>query len=577
MLPLILALAGGSSCKQQELDLSGWACDNGTCTSRYVCHPETNLCVVGVTVDCADSDAFCPLTTATGDSCPSEGSFLPCSDAVRDCSEGCRTCNANLTWSACSSGCAPTGTLSPPEPCPLPNDPPGVASGSCVEGACAECLQAADCTSPPTPYDCFVIACANDRCNYAPDPGRVCAPQSCSGGFTSFERLCGDGSCPAPNPASASCGAYVCNSSGTACLTSCTDSSDCAGGGECFSDNTCAQPLDVGEPCQLDNECLGNACVDGYCCNAACTGTCQRCDTLGQEGTCLSDATLCTGNCAQCSSGSCVASVSLCTGNCDQCSGGGTTFNCAANGALCTGNCDVCTGGGTAFDCAASAGLCGGDCVVCSGGGTNYSCAADPGACLGDCATCSGGGATFNCAADETACAACDNCVAGAGSFDCAPAPDGAPDAPGCATACSGGVCAAGGSYSEAPAAPINDNVGDALTCGLAGAAVGTIVVADMGTLVDVNIGVDITHTYDGDVDIWLELVNGNGTFCVELSTDNGADGDNFTGTLFDDEGATAITTGAAPFSGGFRPEGALSALDGQPMNGTWRLYVSDD
>ncbi len=45
----------------------------------------------------------------------------------------------------------------------------------------------------------------------------------------------------------------------------------------------------------------------------------------------------------------------------------------------------------------------------------------------------------------------------------------------------------------------------------------------------------------------------------VELSTDNGSTGDNYTNTVFDDEASTAITAGTAPFTGSYRPEGSLS------------------
>ncbi len=63
----------------------------------------------------------------------------------------------------------------------------------------------------------------------------------------------------------------------------------------------------------------------------------------------------------------------------------------------------------------------------------------------------------------------------------------------------------------------------------------------------------------------------------VELSTDNGGSGDNYINTVFDDEAATLITAGSAPFTGSFRPEGSLAALDGKAANGTWRLRVTDD
>jgi hypothetical protein len=62
----------------------------------------------------------------------------------------------------------------------------------------------------------------------------------------------------------------------------------------------------------------------------------------------------------------------------------------------------------------------------------------------------------------------------------------------------------------------------------------------------------------------------------VLLANRRGSSGDNFTDTVFDDEAATAIGSGAAPFTGSFRPEEPLSALDGKSITGQWKLRVSD-
>ena len=86
--------------------------------------------------------------------------------------------------------------------------------------------------------------------------------------------------------------------------------------------------------------------------------------------------------------------------------------------------------------------------------------------------------------------------------------------------------------------------------------------------------GLNITHTFDGDLDISLIDPDGN---IVDLSSDNGGSGDNYTNTSFFDAAATLITTGAAPFSGNFRPEQALSALYAGAINGNWTLRITDD
>ena len=100
------------------------------------------------------------------------------------------------------------------------------------------------------------------------------------------------------------------------------------------------------------------------------------------------------------------------------------------------------------------------------------------------------------------------------------------------------------------------------------------ITVTDAKTIQDVNVKVNITHTFDGDITLYLIAPNSTQ---VTLSAKRGSSGDNFTNTVFDDEAATPISSGAAPFTGSFRPETLLSALDGMTSAGTWRLKVVDN
>jgi len=93
-------------------------------------------------------------------------------------------------------------------------------------------------------------------------------------------------------------------------------------------------------------------------------------------------------------------------------------------------------------------------------------------------------------------------------------------------------------------------------------------------TVLDVDVRLNITHTYDGDLDIFL--IGPEGTR-VELTSDNGGTGEDFIDTIFDDEAPTSITAGSAPFTGRFRPEGSLVTLDGLPAAGSWTLEVTDD
>jgi len=93
------------------------------------------------------------------------------------------------------------------------------------------------------------------------------------------------------------------------------------------------------------------------------------------------------------------------------------------------------------------------------------------------------------------------------------------------------------------------------------------------GPIGDLDLSFDITHTWDSD--LILSLVSPAGTH-VPLFADVGDDGDDFTSTTLDDEAATSIGEGIAPFSGVFRPLGSLAAFDGENAEGTWTLEIED-
>lgn len=92
--------------------------------------------------------------------------------------------------------------------------------------------------------------------------------------------------------------------------------------------------------------------------------------------------------------------------------------------------------------------------------------------------------------------------------------------------------------------------------------------------ITDVNVTINITHSWDADLDVTLTSPTGT---VVELTTDNGGQGDNYTNTVFDQQATTLVTAGTAPFTGSFVPEGNLSNLNGQLSGGNWILTVTDD
>lgn len=97
-----------------------------------------------------------------------------------------------------------------------------------------------------------------------------------------------------------------------------------------------------------------------------------------------------------------------------------------------------------------------------------------------------------------------------------------------------------------------------------------TINVAGSGTLMDVNVSLDITHTWIGDLDISLEH---NGVTVLLLDSPCG-NFDNLQVTVDDDGGAIVC---AAPTTGTVAPAQSLSAFNGLDKQGLWNLSITDN
>lgn len=87
------------------------------------------------------------------------------------------------------------------------------------------------------------------------------------------------------------------------------------------------------------------------------------------------------------------------------------------------------------------------------------------------------------------------------------------------------------------------------------------------------SICIDIETDWVDDLEIFLRAPSGER---IELSTNNGGGGQNYTNTCFSPNALTSITTGTAPFTGSFQPEGNWTDLTGATINGNWALEVSD-
>jgi len=199
----------------------------------------------------------------------------------------------------------------------------------------------------------------------------------------------------------------------------CSIQSDCpracsaCSGGICVSivnaddPDTCAGTCDAngickskqGQTCQTGLGCVaGTTCApDGYCCNSACTNSCQACDVPGFLGVCTPVASgsphgnrvqcadagsTCGGTCANKPDGSCSYPSADVTCGAKTCSAGTTTGGGSCNGGgqcvpsppmSCPNGCDAtgtgclsCGGGAVSCNglcCAAGQSCCGGSCV----------------------------------------------------------------------------------------------------------------------------------------------------------------------------------------------------------------------
>ena len=175
---------------------------------------------------------------------------------------------------------------------------------------------------------------------------------------------CKDTDCPGP--------CQSCSASHTCVAATSKDdpSGHCAG----TCDTTGACKSKPGQACgTVAGGCAsGSTCADGYCCNSACTGSCEACDLAANPGTCT---TLSAGSAPHQGHAACTATDTACAGTCN-----GTSASCAypatacgtatctglvfqPKGACSAGACTMPTTQTCANLCSATAGGCTGVCT----------------------------------------------------------------------------------------------------------------------------------------------------------------------------------------------------------------------
>jgi subtilisin-like proprotein convertase family protein len=98
--------------------------------------------------------------------------------------------------------------------------------------------------------------------------------------------------------------------------------------------------------------------------------------------------------------------------------------------------------------------------------------------------------------------------------------------------------------------------------------------IPDNKVIADINVTVNLFHTFDGDLQI--KLVGPDNTEVI-LSDENGGSGSNYTDTVFDDDASVNISSGSAPFTGSFIPDGDLNDFNGLSSAGDWKLVITDN
>ena len=100
-----------------------------------------------------------------------------------------------------------------------------------------------------------------------------------------------------------------------------------------------------------------------------------------------------------------------------------------------------------------------------------------------------------------------------------------------------------------------------------------TIAIAANKIIRDVNVTVNITHPWIGDLDLMLISPSGKSVLLVTSRQDDGA---NYINTIFDDNALNELISGTAPYTGTFKPEGTLSNFYDEESFGNWTLKAVD-
>jgi len=117
-------------------------------------------------------------------------------------------------------------------------------------------------------------------------------------------------------------------------------------------------------------------------------------------------------------------------------------------------------------------------------------------------------------------------------------------------------------------------SLADARNKGRPGVTRSTLEVTDTREIVDLNVRLDLSHTYVGQLSATLFAPDGAS---AALFSNVGGAGDDLIATTFDDSATTTIASAPAPFTGTFQPQDSLAVFNGLDVAGTWTLEIIDE
>lgn len=106
-----------------------------------------------------------------------------------------------------------------------------------------------------------------------------------------------------------------------------------------------------------------------------------------------------------------------------------------------------------------------------------------------------------------------------------------------------------------------------------------SIFISDVNAISNIEILININHTWVSDLSLFLESPDGTIFSLAEnigLQTQFG-EGDNYTNTVFSQNSDISINDGTPPFTGSFRPNQPIDGLIGNSAFGNWTLKIEDN